>query len=967
MQLLDVNALRGTIDFGIIAVKVEEYAAIAEKCRLKDKAIGRRRYGIGWIQTTKNRGYAVACVRCVDQGQAAAQDVAEDMIDDLAPRWILVVGICGGLPSTEFSLGDVIVASRVHDFSVNATTYKEKPTFDTRGRDVPGRARDVVAQLPDIFRTLRGWNRQRSLGVPIPRVKVPVDLADERLYGPAPWKTKVLDSLKWRFKDAPRSGPVAYTGPIASSNTLVKNPDLVTRLLPTMRAIVAFEMEMAGVMRAASRHNSDYPVLGLRGVSDIIGFRRHQSWTAYACHSVAAFTVGLIRSGELLEAHPKVPGPRKNEAGVTEKSDVTVNVAGDNTDLINKLVSEQKRQIENLPLLRQSQARESFAFLFPDVFIDPRVVLRKQPSNKNWRFTEWMRTTFRPGVSASIIGPSGVGKSTALIRTYLEAATAFLQGSSRTVPIFCELRAMRGAGQLDRCRIIDKVAAALGIELRASALTRGTEILFFLDGLDEFAAIASEEERAATSSWPVFHEWHLLGARSEIYLQLLMGSEIEHLYTEVIELQQWDFQQEVGPFIEAYFRKTTDDWHREASRFKKFLQDNRLTDLVTTPLAVTMLIAIWRYEDKPDELLIRTRSELYGRFFKNLVLFEVQREGSEIRDQMLLMSALKEAAWQLYHMQRDYSRDEPAVHLHELSEIVGTAIGVPSEALQHSRSFLSVLDVRQDGSSLGTSDVRAFRHESLQAFLVAEVLFDAVVSGRPSLEAALKTVFTYEVNTFVRERLEKETDRRPLIEQRLLEVYRANLTAGNQADAIQVRNGAAYFLGRLGSGELKRIYDDVREGRSPEHPMVKGTMASGLILMNDEQCELDYLDNLHEGHPDDVRTRTFHLVYYGDLPNRGPDSLLTDKKKSGLDDWKRTRTALVSRLQSDRERDLRLRAFDLRVFRRFCETRGYRDFTSEERAAIVTAQMGIDLLPTYKQAVINEEVDKLLRLMGRSF
>ena len=40
----------------------------------------------------------VAVVRCLEPGQGLAQDAARDMIDDLDPEWLLVVGIAGGVP-----------------------------------------------------------------------------------------------------------------------------------------------------------------------------------------------------------------------------------------------------------------------------------------------------------------------------------------------------------------------------------------------------------------------------------------------------------------------------------------------------------------------------------------------------------------------------------------------------------------------------------------------------------------------------------------------------------------------------------------------------------------------------------------------------------------------------------------------------------------------------------------------------
>ena len=47
---------------------------------------------------------------------------------------MLVVGIAGGVPSHEFTLGDVVVSSRIPDFSVEAVIRDKATAFD-RDRD----------------------------------------------------------------------------------------------------------------------------------------------------------------------------------------------------------------------------------------------------------------------------------------------------------------------------------------------------------------------------------------------------------------------------------------------------------------------------------------------------------------------------------------------------------------------------------------------------------------------------------------------------------------------------------------------------------------------------------------------------------------------------------------------------------------------------------------------------------------
>jgi hypothetical protein len=60
------------------------------------------------------------------------------------------------------------------------------------------------------------------------------------------------------------------------------------------RTILAVEMESAGVYEAAQNIGHQYPVMTIRGISDIIGLQRDGQWTAYACQTAAAFAYAFI-------------------------------------------------------------------------------------------------------------------------------------------------------------------------------------------------------------------------------------------------------------------------------------------------------------------------------------------------------------------------------------------------------------------------------------------------------------------------------------------------------------------------------------------------------------------------------------------------------------------------------------------------------------------------------------------------
>ena len=60
--------------------------------------------------------WSVAIVRALGQGPNPAQSTTRDVIEDLDPSWLILTGIAGGVPTNDFTLGDVCIASRLHDF-----------------------------------------------------------------------------------------------------------------------------------------------------------------------------------------------------------------------------------------------------------------------------------------------------------------------------------------------------------------------------------------------------------------------------------------------------------------------------------------------------------------------------------------------------------------------------------------------------------------------------------------------------------------------------------------------------------------------------------------------------------------------------------------------------------------------------------------------------------------------------------
>ena len=82
-------------------------------------------------------------------------------------------------------------------------------------------------------------------------------------------------------------------------NILLQDATLAEHWNRAARSAASVEMELAGVYEAVHEHQSDCRLVGIRGISDIVGYERDAAWTPYACRTAASFAHALIASGIL--------------------------------------------------------------------------------------------------------------------------------------------------------------------------------------------------------------------------------------------------------------------------------------------------------------------------------------------------------------------------------------------------------------------------------------------------------------------------------------------------------------------------------------------------------------------------------------------------------------------------------------------------------------------------------------------
>ena len=290
----NVASLKGKIDFGIISIKEEEFEAVIKRFKYNTNdnyKAQNRTYVISRLPINDIDQYTIAIVRCIEQGTNAAHDTARDMIEDLDPGWILLVGIGGAVPAAEFTLGDVVIARRLHDFCIEEN-LEEGVIYGARGGPMEKEVNDIISLLKSMRDKIKGWNSQRSIGMKKPIV----DLENpKKFYGSKEWRRDVKEKLSLHYGPDIKTRPPGFTDlPVASSDRLIKSTITVEQWRKVTRDVGLFEMELTGVYEAAHRKGKTYPVLAIRGISDIVGFKRSRDWTNYACNSAAAFAHAFI-------------------------------------------------------------------------------------------------------------------------------------------------------------------------------------------------------------------------------------------------------------------------------------------------------------------------------------------------------------------------------------------------------------------------------------------------------------------------------------------------------------------------------------------------------------------------------------------------------------------------------------------------------------------------------------------------
>jgi nucleoside phosphorylase len=284
------------VDYAVISILEPEFEAILLRFPPTETVVGShgRRYNLCSTTCKSGRTATIVTARAGEQGNSEAQELVADLIPDLKPKCIILVGVAGARPSSDLTLGDVVASNEVADFRIEASLPQGEREFHVSGGQVDNDIWGVLANLQAYRESLEPWNTPTAVRCARPAFVYNEDslvIADDK------WQAATRKAMSTGSIGDPDRRPRVRSGPIGSSDRLIKDPKVLAQVLRNNRKLLAIEMEFAGAYKAARRRS--VPIFTVRGISDVVGYERSDEWLEYACHTAASFTEALIRADKI--------------------------------------------------------------------------------------------------------------------------------------------------------------------------------------------------------------------------------------------------------------------------------------------------------------------------------------------------------------------------------------------------------------------------------------------------------------------------------------------------------------------------------------------------------------------------------------------------------------------------------------------------------------------------------------------
>jgi nucleoside phosphorylase len=199
--------------------------------------------------TDAYQGVKIAAVCMLGSGLTQSAITTTQTLDFLAPRRIVLVGVCAGV-ADKAQLGDICISEQIVDY--------EGGRVEADGVSRRWEAYQADSALLRELRTSSDDTWAATLTIPRP--------------------------------DGSVETPTIHMGTILSGNKVVADAGYLASLTNTWTQAIGLDMESAGAAAASHAHSKPGVVM-IKGVCDRADFSKNDEWQAYAADAAGRFTI----------------------------------------------------------------------------------------------------------------------------------------------------------------------------------------------------------------------------------------------------------------------------------------------------------------------------------------------------------------------------------------------------------------------------------------------------------------------------------------------------------------------------------------------------------------------------------------------------------------------------------------------------------------------------------------------------
>lgn len=502
-----------------------------------------------------------------------------------------------------------------------------------------------------------------------------------------------------------------------------------------------------------------------------------------------------------------------------------------------------------------------------------------------------------------IMGEPGLGKSTLLVKSFLNHAESCLNDKKFRIPFYLSLR---GRGPNFKFNFEEFIKQNCQEVLKRDMYPKFSknfiEPVFYIDGFDEQAEQSSDFNLQNLID-SIFTYPFIISSRTRFAEERLENLNFE---IQIIKLLNWET--EISWTYIEQFCKLRNEPKLYDEMYQAYYAKEEMKEIFENPLLLTMLLWIIEESKMKLPLEINDQVTVYDKFINLLIKRELLKcKWKLTTDNIdLFKEAWQLTAWGIY--QRRFT--DEVFNKVKLGEWVESFDGELKNVLEI-QGYWDYLDIKPF-----TEEIKGMFHEQFFEHLIAKEIISCCKDNRPPFPEFLSYEIRYEINKILKKLLTNErTDdiRRILVN--LWQIYE-DFLRDSSASGIAIRNHVMYYIGRLPISEAKDKL--ITADKMEQDIFVKLSIAFGLIKLEDYEKENELLYHLKNNDDCDKANRGYHLVYYRDwmMKNELPPYI-----DDGTKTWGGTLKALISHIKDIEKHHIALRRIELFTIKRFIETR----------------------------------------------